>query len=63
MQIIQVDGLDRDAIADILVLSELSKKDGLSTLKNLQENEGSDYIWFSLVEDDYRLSRGMEDLI
>ena len=63
MKLIQVDGYQRDTVADVLLVSGLNKEEGLIVLEACIKAWGSDSIWFRLVEDDYRLCRSMEDLV
>ena len=63
MKLIQIDGYQRDTVADVLLVSGLDREEGSIVLEAFIEAWGSDSIWFCLVGDDYRLSRGMEDLV
>ena len=64
MKIIAVDNLARDSVADRLVAANVNASEGTLMLKALQDTcfPGGD-TWYQLKEDDYRLSRGMEDLV
>jgi hypothetical protein len=63
MKLIKVDGLNRDSIADVLIQEDLTEEDGQRLLSEYIARHGSDFVWFLLVPDDHRLSRGMEDLV
>lgn len=63
MKIIQVDGYGRDSEPDVLMISNVSQEQGEKLLEDMKQIFGSDSIWFQLVDDDYVLSRGMEDLV
>ena len=65
MKIIEVDNLNRDYIADILIAENVHHHYGRTIVEALNEKySGPDSEqFFKLVKDDYRLSRGMEDLI
>ena len=63
MRLIQVDGYQRDTVADVLLLENLDMEEGAIVLEAYIKAWGSDSVWFRIVEDDYRLSRGMEDLV
>ena len=63
MKLIQVDGYQRDTVADILILEGLDKENSETVLEAHLKRWGSDSIWFRVVDDNYVLSRGMEDLI
>jgi len=61
MKIIGVDNLNRDEIADLLVCENINEFYGKLIIDFLNQEEG--YYFYRLVEDDHRLSRGMEDLV
>jgi hypothetical protein len=63
MKLIKIDGLDRDYIPDVLIKDNLTQEEGIKLLQEVIANYGSDLVWFELVEDDYRLSKGIEDCI
>ena len=63
MKLIQIDGLDRDTIADILILDKLSDYQALILLAAYTKCFGSNFVSFKVVPEDYRLCRGMEDLV
>jgi hypothetical protein len=63
MKLIKIDGLNRDYIPDVLIKDNLTQEEGNKLLQEMIANYGSDLVWFELVHDDYRLSKGMEDCI
>ena len=63
MKLIKIDGLNRDYIPDVLIKENLTQEEGNNLLQEMIANYGSDLVWFELVEDDYRLSKGMEDCV
>lgn len=64
MKIIATDNFDRETVADRLVSSGLDKATGTIMLRGLRASVKSvDPWWYELVEDDHRLSKGMEDLV
>jgi hypothetical protein len=62
-KIVLVDGLNRDCVADVLVAENVHPSFDKFLVELLNENKGSDESWFVLKPNDYRLARGMEDLI
>lgn len=62
MKIIGVDNYARDHIADYLVCEKVYSKELGVTMVNALNRKASEY-YYMLVADDYRLSRGMEDLV
>ncbi len=63
-KIVGVDSLARETIADTLVTTVRSKDTADKIAKLLNEDSGPDpYYWYIVCDGDYRLSRGMEDLI
>ena len=67
MKIIGVDNLNRESIADFLWLDSIDQKDielATRVCNKLNEKLGdSAGTFYRLVDDNYRLSRGMKDLI
>lgn len=65
MKIIGTDNLARESVADILVAENVREFYAAAMVEGLNKRfcQGDDGIFFKLVPDDYRLSRGMEDLI
>ena len=61
MKLIKIDGLNRDYIPDVLIKDNLTQEEGNKLLQEMIAKYGSDLVWFELVDDDYRLSKGMED--
>lgn len=65
MKIVAVDNSARESVADRLVAEGIrNEQEGETMLKALQatcSEHGS--TWYQLKPDDYRLSRGMEDLV
>lgn len=63
MKIIATDNLARESVADRLVADNISdKREGELMVDALNScRRGED--WYVLVADNYRLSRGMEDLL
>lgn len=65
MKIIGTSNFDNEAVADFLVCDSIrSKADGdLMLAALLRTCSSSSTYWYKLVEDDYRLSRGMADIV
>lgn len=65
MKIISVDNFNRESYADKLIAENVSGYLGKAVTDFLNEKFGGDYSnnYFKLVEDDYVLWRGMEELI
>lgn len=65
MKIIGTDNFDRENVADWLVADNIkSEREGKVMLEALQSTCSSHgAAWYKLVEDDYRLSRGMADIV
>lgn len=65
MKIIAVDNFNRETVADRLVCSGIKyEPEGKMMLEALQASCSSGgSTWYKLVEDDYRLSRGMADIV
>jgi hypothetical protein len=64
MKVIGVDNFARESVPDILVQDEMNPEAAASLASRMNE-EGGDKAnrWYIAVEDNYRLSRGMEDLV
>jgi hypothetical protein len=62
-KIIMMDNYNREMVADILVCENVNDRFGKRIVECLNENRKNDDEFFQTVEDDYRLSRGLEDLI
>ena len=64
MKIIATDSYARESVADILMAENVSERHAKMIEKSLQDTQPmGDDRWFIAVTDDYRLSRGMEDLV
>lgn len=65
MKIIWTDGFNRESVADKLVAENVREHEGKIMIKALESacKGGDESDWYMLVPDDYRLSRGMEDLV
>lgn len=71
MKIIAADNLAREIKADRLVVGAIPNTDEhkakatefVTWLNNLGHASNYGGVWYELVTDDYRLSRGMEDLV
>ena len=64
MKIIWCDGFARESVADRLVATiEGNADEAALMLQGLLDAIRWEGDWYRLVDDDYRLSRGMEDLV
>lgn len=65
MKIIGTSNFDNEAVADFLVCDNIRSKALGDVMINALQNtcSGSSTYWYKLVEDDYRLSRGMADIV
>lgn len=66
MKIICVDNYARETVADRLVADNIKSEEYAKCMcKALCDKYSSEYSteWFQVVDDNYRLSRGMEDLV
>lgn len=65
MKIIQIDNFAREHVADYLIADNVDRYHGSIIIYHLNEklsgNTSPNY--FILVEDNYKLNKGMEDLI
>lgn len=60
MKIIQVDNYCRDSVADVLIAENVNEYFGNMIVDLLNEKTNQ---YFILEKDDYRLFKGLEDLI
>ena len=63
MKLVQIDGYNRDEVADILILDNLKNFQAIILLEAYLKAFGSNEFSFAIYEDEYRLCRGMEDLV
>jgi len=65
MKVIGVDNFGRETVADHLVAEGLSDEEAKRMCDELNTKHGGEgaFIWYRVMPDDYRLWRGMEDLI
>lgn len=63
MKVIGTDNLNRDSVADILVRDEMNPQAAQAMADELNEDADNPQFWYMAVADDYRLKRGMEDLV
>lgn len=63
MKVIRIDNYARDSIADKLIRDEMNPQAAEAYANDLNEANTDDAYFYMAVEDGYRLSRGMEDLI
>jgi hypothetical protein len=63
MKVILVDNYARDHIPDKLLASFLTKEDAELLANNYNDESRDDELWAVVVEDNHKLSRGMEDLV
>jgi hypothetical protein len=63
-KLIKTDNYNRDHIADELIYDQLTLQEAqkMADEYNATVADGTDW-YYQAVEDDYRLSRGMEDLV
>jgi hypothetical protein len=62
-KIIMTDNYARETVADVLVCENVNERYSGKIVECMNENRKTDDEFFQLVEDDYRLSKGWEDLI
>lgn len=63
MKVIRVDNYNRESIADSLIEEGLSEDQARAKAAELNDSL-RDHNWFyRAVADDYRLSRGMDDIV
>jgi hypothetical protein len=64
MKVVGIDSYARDTIADTLVEENLDEQAAITLVERMNSEAGENPSrWYVMVEDDYRLSRGMEDLV
>lgn len=64
MKIVAVDNFARESVADILIKENVSKEEGEKIVAEQNYGMGdNDPRYYVLKEDDYKLWRGMEELI
>ena len=63
MKLVQIDGYNRDEVADILILDNLKNFQAIILLEAYLKAFESNEFSFAIYGDDYRLCRGMEDLV
>jgi len=63
MKIVIVDNFGRESVADVLVAENVNENYAQKIVDFLNSENGENSDWFVLKPDDYRLSRGMEDLV
>ncbi|MDY7043599.1 hypothetical protein RVS70_05210 [Virgibacillus sp. M23] len=64
MKVILVDNFNRESEADTLIAENVSEYWGNRIVKALNDkNHKNSFEYFELVDDDYKLWRGMEELV
>jgi hypothetical protein len=65
MKIIRIDNYDRQTVADKIAASGIENNNEAVVMLTALQNDPnrSPDVWFRLVDDDYVLWRGMEDLV
>lgn len=67
MKIVAVDNFESAAVADLLVAANITNKDYAEVMTNALNDkfckDGYAARHYVIRDDDYRLSRGMEDLV
>ena len=64
MKVVAVDNYAREDVADLLIAESVSNDEAHRLAKEYNDKQGPHpYRWAIITEDDYRLSRGMEDLV
>lgn len=64
MKIIAIDNGARESVADRLVAANVPEVEGKIMCDALRATcDGNSAWYYNLVEDDHRLSKGMEDLV
>lgn len=64
MKVAGLDNLARESVADVLVRDEMNPQAAQAMADEMNAEAGlNPPRWYVAVEDDYRLSRGMEDLV
>jgi hypothetical protein len=62
-KIIMTDNYAREEVAEVLVCESVNERFGKRIVDGLNESRRTDAEFFQMIEDDYRLCRGLEDLI
>lgn len=63
MKVIGTDNYDRDGIPDVLVAENMTPEEAEAKADRMNVESGYRDTYYKAVPDDYRLSRGMEDLV
>lgn len=64
MKVILIDNFDREYIEDRLLKDNLTEFEAKKTADDYNKSYSQNWDWFAkAVPDDYRLSRGMADLV
>lgn len=63
MKVICTDNYARESVADRLVAEGLTEEQAAAKVGDLNVTNRNSNDWYRAVSDDYRLSRGMEDLV
>ena len=63
MKVISTDNLDRETVADKLIVENVTIEQGKAIVDELNKYGPRYEKWYEVVKDDYELSRGMEDLV
>jgi hypothetical protein len=63
MKIVLVDNYNRDSVADVLIAEKVQPREFGELLVELLNKRPPCDGWFVLRSDNYRLCRGMEDLV
>ena len=66
MKVVATDNLARDYVADMLIKENVTKEEGENIAKEHNDkilDEDHSGYYYIVVDDDYRLCRGMEDLV
>lgn len=64
MKVVLVDNFDRESVADLLLAENVSQEEAenIADAYNEKQTDSAPY-WAVVKNDDYRLWRGMEDLM
>lgn len=64
MKVVGTDNFARENVADILIAENVTQEEGARIVaEHNSPSENFDGRWYILVDDDYRLWRGMADLV
>ena len=63
MKVIRTDNYGRDEIADDYIMGFLTDAEADELVEVLNRVNHDDHWWYKSVANDYRLSRGMADLV